>query len=262
MRKIAALALALPVALTGLAGCGGSSGKDASASQSSGGSGQLSGSITVFAASSLTGAFNQIATDFKKAHPGTNIVFQFGSSGDLATSITQGGSADVFASASPTNMQSVLKAGDATTSTNFVSNTAEIATPPGNPKHITGLADLAKVKVALCVPTAPCGALAQRLFQKAGVSVTPAASEPDVKTTLAVVQSGEVDAGIVYVTDVKAAGDKVTGVEIPTDQNGTTEYPIATLSGSKNKDLANAFVSYVESSDGQKVLAAAGFSAP
>jgi molybdate transport system substrate-binding protein len=260
MRKIAALALVLPVALTALAGCG-SSGDNASATQSSG-SGQLSGSITVFAASSLTGAFNQIATDFKKAHPGTDIVFQFGSSGDLATSITQGGSADVFASASPTNMQAVLKNGDAASSTDFVSNTAEIATPPGNPKHITGLADLATAKVALCVPTAPCGALAQQLFQKAGVTVKPAASEPDVKTTLAVVQSGEVDAGIVYVTDVKAAGAKVTGVEIPADQNGTTEYPIATLNGSKNKALAAAFVSYIESAAGQKVLTDAGFSAP
>lgn len=257
MKKLAALVLLLPL---GLAACGSSNNGSSDASPGSGGA--LKGSITVFAASSLTGAFNQIATDFKKAHPGASVVFQFGSSGDLATSITQGGSADVFASASPTNMQSVIKAGDASTSTNFVSNSAEIATPPGNPKHITGLADLAKAKVALCVPTAPCGALAQQILQKAGVKVTPAASEPDVKTTLAVVQSGEVDAGIVYVTDVLAAGDKVTGVTIPAAQNGTTEYPIATLTGSKNTALAKAFVSYVESSAGQQVLTKAGFQAP
>jgi molybdate transport system substrate-binding protein len=260
MRRIAAFALIVPMALS-LAGCG-STGGDASAPPAGGPSGRLAGSITVFAASSLTGAFNQLATDFERAHPGTDIVFQFGSSGDLATAITQGGSADVFASASPTNMAAVVKTGDAASSTSFVSNTAEIATPPGNPQHITGLADLAGVRVALCVPTAPCGALAEELFQKAGVTVKPAASEPDVKSTLAVVQSGEVDAGIVYVTDVKAAGDKVTGVPIPAGQNGTTEYPIATLTGSRNKALAAAFVSYVESAAGQRVLSAAGFSAP
>ena len=259
MRKLAALALVVSVTLA-LTGCGSSDG-DASAPSSRAGGG-LGGSITVFAASSLTGAFDQIAADFEQAHPGTDIVFQFGSSGDLATAITQGGSADVFASASPTNMRAVVAAGDAETATDFVSNTAEIATPPGNPKRITGLTDLAAARVALCVPTAPCGALAQQLFQKAGVTVKPAASEPDVKSTLAIVQSGEVDAGIVYVTDVKAAGAKVTGVAIPADQNGTTEYPIATLTGSRNKALATAFVSYIRSAAGQQVLTAAGFSAP
>jgi molybdate transport system substrate-binding protein len=259
MRRLAALALVLSTTLA-LAGCGSSRG--AATAPSAGTGGRLGGSITVFAASSLTGAFNQIAADFEKAHPGTDIVFQFGSSGDLATAITQGGSADVFASASPTNMQAVLAAGDADAATDFVSNTAEIATPPGNPKHITGLADLATARVALCVPTAPCGALAQQLLHRAGVTVRPAASEPDVKSTVAVVQSGEVDAGIVYVTDVKAAGGQVTGVPIPAAQNGTTEYPVATLTGSKNQALATAFVSYLTSPAGQRVLTAAGFGAP
>lgn len=256
--SVAAIVAVLSVVL---AACGSSSSSGSSKGSSSG---KLSGKITVFAAASLTGAFTQLGEQFKAAHPGTKVVFDFGSSGDLATSITQGGSADVFASAAPTNMASVVSAGDASSSTNFVSNTAEIATPPGNPKGVKTLKDLAKpgVRVALCVPTAPCGALALQLFQKAGVTVKPTASEPDVKTTLGVVQSGEVDAGIVYVTDVKAAGSKVTGVPIPASSNGTTEYPIATLTHAKNPALAKAFVAYVRSADGQKVLKAAGFLAP
>ena len=244
-----------------LAGCGSSDSDSQPPAPSSSGT---SGTITVFAASSLTGAFTQIGDDFMADHPGSKVVFQFGSSGDLATSIVQGATADVFASAAPANMDAVIAAGDATASTNFVSNTAEIATPPGNPKGISSLADLAgdDVRVALCVPTAPCGALAQQLFAKAGVTVAPAASEPDVKTTLAVVQSGEVDAGIVYVTDVKAAGDGVTGIEIPASSNGVTEYPIATLTNSANPTLAAAFVDYVRSDAGQQVLQDAGFQAP
>ena len=258
VRRTALAAAGLLMSVT-VAACGSSSSSGDSGSSASGG---LSGSITVFAASSLTGAFTQIADSFEQAHPGTKVVFQFGSSGDLATSINQGGSADVFASAAPSNMQSVVSAGDASSPQNFVSNTAEIATPPGNPKHIKTLADLAHAKVALCVPTAPCGALAQQLLTKAGVTVRPAASEPDVKSTLAVVQSGDVDAGIVYVTDVKAAGSKVTGVPIPAAQNGTTEYPIAALTHAKNPALAQAFVSYVESAAAQQVLHTAGFLAP
>jgi molybdate transport system substrate-binding protein len=224
----------------------------------------LSGSITVFAASSLTGTFTTLAQTFEAAHPGTKITFSFGSSGTLSTQINQGAPADVFASASPKTMQAVVTAGNAAGSTNFVKNTAEIAVAAGNPKHIAGLTDLGKsgVKVALCVVTAPCGSLAQTLLTAAKVTVKPAATEPDVKTTLSVVESGEVDAGIVYVTDVLAAGTKVTGVEIPAAQNGTTEYPIAALGHSSNSALAAAFVAYIESADSLSVLEKAGFQAP
>ena len=255
--------LRLPVlvltATVALAACSSSGG-----SGSDGGGSSSGGSITVYAAASLTGAFNQIGEDFKKANPGTDITFQFGSSGALATQITQGADADVFASAATKNMQQVIDGGEARASTNFVSNVAEIAVAPGNPKKITTLADLAKpgTRVALCVPTAPCGALARSIFDKAGVTVTPTANEADVKHTLAIVETGEVDASVVYVTDVKAAGGDVDGVEIPAAQNESTEYPIATLSGSKHAALAEAFVQYVESAAGQKVLADAGFSAP
>lgn len=222
----------------------------------------LSGSITVYAAASLTETFNKLAGQFKSAHPGTEITFQYGSSGDLSTQITQGAPADVFASAATKNMDDVVKAGDASDPVNFASNTAQIAVPKGNPAKIDSIDDLAKAKVALCVVTAPCGKLAQTILSNAHLTITPTTQGPDVKATLAVVESGEVDAGIVYVTDIKADGGKVDSVDIPAGVNSTTEYPIATLKDSKNAGLAKAWVDYVTGPDGQQVLSAAGFAAP
>jgi molybdate transport system substrate-binding protein len=237
---------------------------DTSSAAPTGSAAAVTGAITVLAASSLTGAFKVIGAAFEKANPGVKVNFSFGSSGDLSASIQGGSPGDVFASAAPKNMQAVIKAGDATSSTNFVSNQMEIATPAGNPKKITTLADLAKPsnKVALCVATAPCGALAATILAKAGVKVTPVTFQKDVKSTLAEVTSGEVDAAMVYVTDVKSAGTKATGVVIPAAQNGSTEYPIAVLKGSKNAATAAAFVTYVESTQGLAVLTAAGFLNP
>lgn len=268
MRSRLAQGIAAAAALAVLTACSSSGGSSGGNTGSAGGTGsadaKLNGTITVFAAASLTGTFTQLGKQFEQANPGTTVKFSFGSSGDLSTSITQGAPADVFASASPKNMDTVIKAGDAASSSNFVSNTAEIATVPGNPKGITSINDLAKssIKVALCVLTAPCGALADKIFKTANLTVTPTTREPDVKSTLAVVESKEVDASMVYVTDVKAAGSKVTGVPIPAGQNASTEYPIATLTHSKNPDLANAFISYVKSPTGQQVLKAAGFASP
>jgi molybdate transport system substrate-binding protein len=161
-------------------------------------------------------------------------------------------------------MQGVVTKGGATTSTNFVKNVMEIAVPPSNPAHITGVADLAKagVKVALCEPQVPCGVTARQVFTNAKVTVKPVSLEPDVKTTLTVVESNNVDAGVVYVTDVMSAGSKVMGVEIPADENASTEYPIAALTKAANAAGAAAFVAYVLSSAGQAVLTAAGFEQP
>jgi molybdate transport system substrate-binding protein len=255
--------LALLVVLVGgLAACSSSGGSPASSTGAAGDAG--SGSITVFAASSLTEAFTTLGDQFKKAHPGTDVTFNFDSSSTLASDITQGQKADVFASAATANMDTVVKAGDAAHPTNFVSNTMEIATPPGNPAHVTSVADLAKpgVKVALCDPAVPCGATAQQVFSNAKVTVKPTASEADVKTTLGVVETKEVDAGMVYVTDVRAAGDKVTGVAIPSTINATTVYPIAVLTKAPNHTLAQQWVDFVLSAAGQKVLLADGFSKP
>jgi molybdate transport system substrate-binding protein len=254
LRALAALAAAGMLA----AGCSSSGGND---SKSSGSSGSLSGGITVFAASSLTEAFTTLGKQFESAHSGTTITFKFDASSALATDITQGQKSDVFASASTKNMDSVTQA---VKPTNFVKNTMEIATPPGNPAKIVTVDDLAKpsVKVALCDPAVPCGATAEEVFTNAKVTVKPVSTEPDVKSTLAKVEIKEVDAGVVYVTDVRAAGSKVTGVEIPADVNASTTYPIAVLKDSSNTSLAQAWVDYVLSNDGQKVLLADGFTAP
>jgi len=224
----------------------------------------LSGSITVLAASSLTGAFTTLGKQFEAAHPGTTVTFSFGASSALATQITQGAPADVFASASAKNMDSVVAAKAAGTPTTFVKNVMEIAVPPKNPAHIAALADLAKsgVKVALCQAAVPCGATAEKVFANAKITVKPVTQEADVKSTLAKVELGEVDAGVVYVTDVLAAKDKVVGIQIPDAVNASTSYPIATLTATKNADLAKAFVDYVLSPDDATVLTAAGFAKP
>jgi molybdate transport system substrate-binding protein len=226
--------------------------------------GRLSGSITVYAAASLSESFTTLGAQFERAHPGTTVTFDFGASSTLATQINQDAPADVFASAASKNMNDVVSAGNASRPTTFVKNTMEIAAAPGNPAHVSSVADLAKssVKVVLCDPAVPCGAVAEQVFKNAGVTVKPVASQPDVKSTLATVEQGEADAGIVYVTDVKAAGDRVVGVPIPDSVNAVTDYPIATLTHAKNADLAKAFVAYVQSADGLQVLAAAGFANP
>ena len=224
----------------------------------------LSGSVTVLAAASLTGTFTMLGHRFEAAHPGSTVRFSFGASSDLAAQITQAVPADVFASAAPANMRTVEQAHEATNATDFVRNTMEIATPKGNPAHITSVRDLARsgVKVALCEPQVPCGAVAREVFMNAHVHVSASTLQPDVKSTLATVSTGEVDAGVVYVTDVLAAGNQVDGVRIPRSINADTEYPITVLKHAANPALARAFIDYVESPAGQHVLRAAGFLSP
>jgi molybdate transport system substrate-binding protein len=253
--------IAAAAALAVVAGCSSSGGDDRSG-VSSNSPGSLDGSITVDAASSLTEAFDSLKATFEKDHPGTTITISYGASSDFATQISQGAPADVFASASTSSMDAIGT--EAVNPTNFVTNTLEIAVPPGNPAGIRSVADLAKpgVKVAVCDPAVPCGSVAQDVFKNAAVTVHPAASLADVKTTLATVESGEVDAGVVYVTDVRAAGDKVDGVPIPAGVNSTTTYPIAVLKDARNVPLAQAWVDYVLSPTAQRVLTADGFGKP
>ena len=223
-----------------------------------------SGSITVFAAASLTGAFTQLGKQFEAAHPGVKVTFSFGPSSGLATQITSGAPADVFASASVTNMDMVVTAHDAAGPKDFAKNTMEVAVPPNNPGKVTSVTDLAKssLKVALCQPQVPCGVVAAEVFKNAGIKVKPVTLQPDVKSVLTQVELGSVDAGMVYVTDVMAAGAKVKGVTIPANDEASTLYPIATISSSKHKSVAQAFVAYVLSPAGQQVLMAAGFQKP
>jgi molybdate transport system substrate-binding protein len=254
MKRLACLALASVLSLTTLSACG----------SDDSGSGGKKITLRVFAAASLTESFTTLGKKFQKDHPDTKVVFEFGPSSGLAEEIGQGAPADVFASASPTNMDTVVQAGSASDPKDFVTNSAEIALPPDNPAHITQLSDLAKpgVKLVVCQPQVPCGKVAAEVFAKAGLKVKPVSEEVDVKSTLAKVTLGDADAGMVYVTDVQAGGDKVKGIEIPADQNASTTYPIATLSKSKHEKQAKQFEDLVLSDDGAAVLEKAGFKTP
>jgi molybdate transport system substrate-binding protein len=258
------------LAVLALAACGSTGGSSATTAGTSAGaagtgsSAHLGGSVTVLAAASLTTSFTAIGTAFESANPGTHVRFSFGASSTLAQQIIQGAPADVFASASTTNMQQVVDAKAASGPVNFARNVLEIAVPPANPAKIATLADLARpgVTVALCQPQVPCGALAQRVLRNAEVTVTPATLEQDVTATLTKVRLGEVDAGLVYVTDIRSAGTAVKGVPIPPDVDAATTYPIAALSAARNAELAQAFVRYVLSDAGRSELARAGFQSP
>ena len=250
------------LAVVALAGCSSSSSSSTPSASSS--PSASTGAITVFAAASLTGTFTELGKQFEAAHPGDTVKFSFGPSSGLSTQITSGAPADVFASAAPANMETVVKAGDAANPQDFAKNTMETAVPPSNPGNVASVTDLAKksVKVALCQPQVPCGVVAAEVFKNAGITVKPVTLQPDVKSVLTQVETGNVDAGMVYVTDVMAAGSKVKGVAIPASDNASTLYPIATISDSKHKSIAQAFVAYVLSPAGQKVLTAAGFQKP
>jgi molybdate transport system substrate-binding protein len=222
-------------------------------------------SITVFAAASLQGAFTQIGKQFEAAHPGARVTFSFGPSSGLATQIINGAPASVFASAAPADMTQVVKAGETLNSpSNFAKNKMEVAVPPGNPAGVTSVSNLSKsaVKVALCQPQVPCGTVAAKVFKNAGITVKPVTLQPDVKSVLTQVELGNADAGMVYVTDVKAAGTKVKGVPVPSGDNASTLYPIATLEGASDKSVANEFVAYVMGPQGEHVLAMDGFEKP
>ena len=270
MRRFALTVAALAVAA--VAGCSSSSTSSPSSAPSTSSSSAPAasssalpaGTITVFAASSLKETFTTLGKQFEAAHPGDTVKFSFGASSTLATQITDGAPADVFASAAPKNMETVVSAGDASSPQDFAKNTAEIAVPPSNPANVTSVNDLAKssVKVALCEPQVPCGVVAAGVFKNAGITVKPVTLQPDVKSVLTQVELGNVDAGVVYVTDVKAAGSKVKGIIIPASQNASTVYPIAAITSSAHKSEAEAFVAYVLSPAGQQVLTAAGFQKP
>lgn len=262
-RTAAAAALAAALAL---AGCGGSSGgDDGSASTPSGSGDDASGSIVVLAASSLTESFTALGKAFEVAHPGSKVTFSFAASSELASQIAGGAPADVFASASPATMQQVTDEGDVTGEPAvFARNTLEIAVPAGNPAKVTGLTDFAKkpLTIALCAPEVPCGAAATTVFDLAKITPAPDTLEADVKATLAKVTLGEVDAALVYKTDVLAAGDKVEGIDFPEAAQAINDYPIAVLKDSKDAATARAFVALVRSADGVSALTAAGFDVP
>ncbi|MFF4489611.1 molybdate ABC transporter substrate-binding protein [Streptomyces sp. NPDC001544] len=239
---------------------------DSSASDKSASSpDKLSGTVTVFAAASLKESFTTLGKEFEQAHPGTKVTFSFGGSDTLAAQITGGAPADVFAAASPKTMKIVTDKGDAAgTPVTFVRNQLEIATLPGNPDKVSSLKDLTKsgLKVVLCDKTVPCGAAAQKALDASKLKLTPVSYEQDVKGALNKVVLKEADAAVVYKTDVKAAGDKVEGVEFPESAKAVNDYPITPLKGSEHAATAEAFIAFVRSAEGRKVLSAAGFLKP
>ncbi|MDT0615859.1 molybdate ABC transporter substrate-binding protein [Streptomyces lancefieldiae] len=238
---------------------------DSDAAGSSSASGKVSGQVTVFAAASLKESFTALGETFEKQHPGTRITFNFAGSDSLAASITSGAPADVFASASPKTMTTVTDAGAAAgTPSTFVRNQLEIATLPGNPEGISSLEDLTAsgLKVVLCDRTVPCGAAAQKALEAGGLQLTPVSYEQDVKAALTKVELKEADAAVVYRTDVRAAGDKVAGVDFPESAEAVNDYPITLLKEAPNADAGKAFIDLVKSPEGQKELTGAGFRTP
>ncbi len=228
----------------------------------------LSGSANIFAAASLTGAFNKIKADFIALNPKVNLTMNYNGSGSLVTQIQNGAPADVFASADGDNMNKLSGTGKIDFPQNFADNLLEIVVQQNNPKHIATLADLARpdVSVVLGDPASvPAGKYAKQALAAAGVSVTPKSLELNVTAVTQKIALQEADAGIVYVTDVKAsvaAGQFVDGVPIPAAQNVVAVYPIGVLKNSPNQAVAQAFVGYVKSPAGQATLASFGFLPP
>jgi molybdate transport system substrate-binding protein len=228
-----------------------------------GGGGGDHTTITVLAASSLTGTFTELGKEFEDQHPGVTVKFAFDSSATLAQQATQGAPADVLATADTTTMDSATSA-QASTPRVFASNEMVLATPKSNPGHVTSFADLdrSSVEFVVCVPTAPCGRIAQALLDQDHVTGKPVSEEVDVKSVLAKLTEGEADAGIVYTSDAVAAGDQVSAIPIPGSRKQLTTYPIVTLSQSEHANLAQAFVDLVTGSTGRRTLQQAGFGKP
>ncbi len=218
--------------------------------------------LTVSAAASLTDAFTEIGDAYTSEHPDTRVRFNFAGSSTLAEQISAGAPVDVFAAASPAAMQTAVGAGTVRDPMLFTANSLAIAVPAGNPADVATLADLTRddVTVIVCATTVPCGAATEDLFRANGLDVAPASLEPDVRAVLTKVVADEADAGVVYRTDVIAAGQDVEGISIPDDANVVNDYPIAVTVDAPAE--AQAFVDFVLGDKGQEILGAWGFASP
>ncbi|WEK61822.1 MAG: molybdate ABC transporter substrate-binding protein [Candidatus Microbacterium colombiense] len=254
-RSATALLAAAALALTGCASAAETSPSPSATTAES----NLTGELTVYAAASLSGAFDAIGEAFTAENPDVTISPVYDGSSTLVTQILEGAPADVFASADEANME---KAGDAASDpTLFASNTLVIAVPAGNPGGVESLADLADVTTVLCAPEVPCGAASAKLLDAAGVTVEPASLEQNVTAVLTKVAASEADAGLVYATDVIGRDDVEVIVPDGADEV-VNHYPIAALADADNPEAAAAFVAFVLSDAGQKILADFGFGAP
>jgi molybdate transport system substrate-binding protein len=245
------------------AACGGDDDDDsaATATESTEAEGPT-GSITVFAAASLTDAFGEMADRFEEENPGTTVELNFGASSALREQILAGAPADVFASANTSNMDQLVDAAAVEGEPQvFVKNELEIAVPAGNPGNVDGLDDFgnADLNIGLCAEEVPCGQFGREALANAGVTPAQDTDEPDVRSLLTKVEAGDLDAGLVYHTDVLSSGDAVEGIEVPDEFNVIASYPLAALSASGNAELASAFVEFVLSDEGQSILESYGF---
>lgn len=220
------------------------------------------GELTVFAAASLTDAFEEIGAAFEAERDDVEVTFAFGASSSLREQLLGGAPADVFASAAPGPIEALVEEGLVEDPAPFARNSLAVAVPRGNPGGVGSLADLAdpSLLVGLCAPEVPCGALARQVVEQAGIEVRPDTEEVDVRALLGKVVAGELDAGLVYLTDVHAAGDAVEAIEVPGD--ASTEYPIAVVRAAADVEAARAFTRFVRGPVGRRILADAGFGSP
>lgn len=268
-RATTAIPIALVAAATvvALAACsGGGAGAPVTSAAPAETASALEGSITVFAAASLTQTFTELAAEFENANPGVTVELNFAGTSALVTQITEGAPADVFASADETNMGTLTGAGliDASAPVDFATNVLQIAVPSSNPAGVTSFADLAEpgTKVVICAAQVPCGAATAKVEDVTGVTIAPVSEESSVTDVLGKVASGEADAGLVYVTDIAAAGDAVKGIAFEESAEAVNVYPIAPVSDTENPEAARAFIDFITGAVGQRVLADAGFGAP
>jgi molybdate transport system substrate-binding protein len=246
--------------IAGLAVIAGACGNDEAGSPPTG----LDGEVLVDAAASLTDAFGEIEVAFEEANEGVDVVLNLGPSSRLREQVLAGAPADVFASADTSNMDRLVAAGAAADPAPFATNELQIAVPAGNPGGVDGLDDFADagLLIGLCAEEVPCGQFGREALAAAGVAPAVDTFATDVRALLTQLASGDLDAGIVYRTDVLAADGTVEGIDIPADQNVTATYPIAVVTDASNPEVAAAFVAFVRSAEGRAILGSHGFGAP
>lgn len=218
--------------------------------------------LAVFAAASLARVFTELNSAAPAADSATRIEFTFAGTADLLAQLAAGARADVFATADASTMEKAAALGLVTTSVAFATNTLTIAVAPGNPKQINGLRDLKRVTVVACAPQVPCGAALARIDAATGVDLDPASEETSVTDVLNKVVTGQADAGLVYVTDARSAGDDVTAVPFPESVMAPNTYRIAVTRDAADPARAARFVDLVTGPAGRDVLRRAGFGEP
>lgn len=253
MRRLAILTAGVTATLA-LAACGDDTTSDPASA----------GSITVFAAASLSDAFTEVADRFEAADGDVSVELSFAGSSSLREQILGGAPADVFASADQADMDRLVEAGEVESPDAFAENRLQIVVPAGNPAGVDGVDDLADpdLLIGLCAEEVPCGYLGRKALADAGVTPSPDTDEPDVRALLTKVEAGELDAGLVYVTDVVAARDAVEGIDLPAEVDVVATYPIAATTRSAHPDAARAFIEFVLGAEGQAILERSGFERP